>query len=400
MATKIEQPTTDERTQRTKERVLATIRDFYEGRAQLRRGLCLLRAGQADAAIEALQQAKRLGCSERTLPSLLASALCATSSGCADDATPEGANALETDEIQRAHLLWVSGKPGEAIATLREAIQADSERAELHYQLGLFLTQVEQYEEAELRFEQAINIEPHHASAAVSLAMCCGVRGAPGEAVRHLQTVQARRPFDGRIALLLAQAVNASSVDANTACSAVRVEVPHGDAEYPSSEIEELARVIRLEPDFVDAFLAIPRSDINDGVFAMLLRTLQAAMENEPERADLLFHCGRVLDRLGDASAAVTAEESAVAIDPTFTRALIELAKLYRRTDRTRDAAERLEQAVTAGADYADVHCMLGQLYHKLGDATKALNAFARALEINENYAEARAGLALVAEPA
>lgn len=400
MATKIEQKAADGPSHRAKERVLTTIREFYEGRAQLRRGLCLLRAGQIDAAIDALHRAKRLGCSDRTLPSLLASALCATSRGSADEMIPECVNASGTDEIQQAHLLWVSGRPGEAIATLREAIQADSERAELHYQLGLFLTQVEQYEEAELRFEQAINIEPHHASAAASLAMCCGVRGAPGEAVRHLRAAQARRPFDGRIALLLAQAVKAASGNGSTLRAAVPVDVPDEATDYPASEIEELASVIRLEPDFVDAFLAIPRADVDDGVFAMLLRTLHAAMEHEPERADLLFHCGRVLDRLGDSAAATTAEESAVALDPKFTRALIELAKLYRRTDRTRDAAERLEQAVAAGADYADVHCMLGQLYQKLGDAAKALNAFARALEINEDYAEARAGLALVAEPA
>lgn len=400
MPTKMEQKTTDDRTERTKARVLATIRDFYEGRAQLRRGLCLLRAGQLDAAIGALQQAKRLGCGDRTLPSLLASALCATSGGSTEGENPACASSSATDEIQRAHLLWASGKPGEAIATLREAIQADAERAELHYQLGLLLTQLEQYEEAELRFEQAINIEPHHAAAAVSLAMCCGVRGAAGEAVRHLQRVQARRPFDGRIALLLAKAAQAAKHDSATAGGAVPVEVPTDEEAYPASEIEELARVIRLEPDFVDAFLAIPRKDVDDGVFAMLLTTLQAALEHEPERADLLFHCGRVLDRLGDDAAAVTAEESAVQLDPTFTRALIELAKLYRRTDRTRDAAERLEQAVAAGADYADVHCMLGQLYHKLGDASKAMNAFTRALEINEDYSEARAGLALVAEPA
>src|SRR3954470_1203295 len=59
-------------------------------------------------------------------------------------------------------------------------------------------------------------------------------------------------------------------------------------------------------------------------------------------------------------------------------------------------AAGHLEQAVTRGAAFADVHHMLGIIYHHLGEFEAAQRAFQKALEINPAYVEAGLNLAIV----
>jgi len=76
-----------------------------------------------------------------------------------------------------------------------------------------------------------------------------------------------------------------------------------------------------------------------------------------------------------------------------------ELVALGKEHFQRRDyslAAGHLEQAVTRGAAFADVHHMLGLIYHHLGEFEAAQSAFQKALEINPAYVEAGLNLAIV----
>ena len=70
------------------------------------------------------------------------------------------------------------------------------------------------------------------------------------------------------------------------------------------------------------------------------------------------------------------------------------MGKLYRDTDRTEDATTRLEQAIVAGAEYADVYYLLGNLYRDQGQVGRARSAYRRALAINNRYEAAQQALA------
>src|SRR5437899_4131500 len=59
-------------------------------------------------------------------------------------------------------------------------------------------------------------------------------------------------------------------------------------------------------------------------------------------------------------------------------------------------AAGHLEQAVARGVAFADVHHMLGVVYHHLGEFAAAQRALEKALAINPNYVEAGLNLAIV----
>jgi len=372
------------------------IKSHFAAARQVGRGVCLLNAGEYDKAREAFLEAETHGSTDRSLPEYLAACLLGTRGpGDAVDVLGESVRSGEDETrttIRHALALWAAGRREDALTTLRRAVAADAECAELHFQLGTLLTCLDEYEEAELRFTQAVSIDRNHAEALMSLAMCCGVRGEAAEAVVHLQRAQARRPNDARIGLLLAQAAKS----ARDTGHAVEIRATPSDPRSINEQrgIEELSRVIENEPDFVDAFLSIPPGEVDEGVFAMLLKTLRAALERQPEHAELHYHCGRVLGRLGRHEDAIDANVRAVQLDPRFTRALIELGKLYQRTNRADDAMTRLEQAVDAGAEYADVYYVLGNLYRACGNLTRARSAYRRALDINHYYADASRALA------
>jgi tetratricopeptide (TPR) repeat protein len=378
----------DNRVKLGAEELLRLLRTRFEAADQVRRGVCLLNAGRYDEAEAAFARAAEVGSTDQSLPSYMAA--CLLGQGRADAAVDTFARLATNDDsqpaarVRHALTLWAAGKSDEAIQSLREGISLDSECAELHFQLGTLLTSLEKYDEAELRFTQALNIERDHTEALVSLAMCCAIRNAPGEALAHLRKAQARRPHDARIGLLLTQAAKAVQQWGH----AVRVcaDMPSGEPAHDDRGIDELARAIEAEPDFVEAFLALPVGQVDEDVFAVLLKAIDATLERHRGRAEFYYLSGRVLDRMGRQQDAIAKNEEAVRIAPGFTQALIELAKLYQKTDRTADAVTRLEQAIAAGADYADVHFRLGNLYRDQGRVGRARSAYKRALVLNERY--------------
>ena len=376
--------------------LMELLKSQYQAADQVRRGVCLLNAGRYDEAAAAFSRARQLGSTDRSLPSYIAG--CLVGQGRADEAAQQWARRVDeapsdsVSRIRHAQSLWAAGKAGTAIESLRRAVRDDPECAELHVQLGTMLAATERFDEAELRFTQALTIDREQTEALISLALCCGARGAASEAVSYLQRAQARRPHDARIGLLLAEA--AKAMQQQGLAVRVRANIAEVDESKDRRGIEELSRLIEADPDFVDAFLSIPAGEVDERVFAMLLSTLEVALERQPEHAELHFHCGRILDRLGRRDDAIGANERAVEIDPTFTRALIELGKLYRETDRTEDATTRFEQAIVAGAEFADVYYLLGNLYRDQGQVGRARSAYRRALAINNRYEAAQQALA------
>jgi len=77
-------------------------------------------------------------------------------------------------------------------------------------------------------------------------------------------------------------------------------------------------------------------------------------------------------------------------------RELVALGKDHFQRGDWSLAAGYLEQVAGRGVPFADVHHMLGVIYHHLGEFESAQKAFQRALEINPDYVEAALNLSIV----
>lgn len=283
--------------------------------------------------------------------------------------------------IQLALAHYREGHAEKAAATLREGLDYPTPHADLHYELGVLAIAGEDYLEAQRAFERAILANPRHAPAHERLAQLASLNHDIDRALTLLERAHALDPHNARIALQLS--VLAQGASAAGRPTRIRWQDPGRATPLDEADLDRLTRAITAEPDFVEAFLSLPKTEVDREVFSMLAAILQRALRAHPEYADLHCHCGAVYQRLDRPLDAIHHTERAVAINPRYVDALVQLARLYGQTEQWVMAVERLEQAIRAGADYPDVHALLGKLSAAGGQRDRAQAAYRRARELS-----------------
>ncbi|MEK6644129.1 MAG: tetratricopeptide repeat protein [Planctomycetota bacterium] len=381
------------------ERGLAsTLARFYLGQAHLKLGVDQLNGTEYGAAAKSFLAAREINPDSTDLSRYLARCHAALrqfdlvanelerdqAAGRADDALP----------IRLAHAFARDHQIHRALETLETAIRSQPARADLHYHLGVLHASTDDFASGLPCLVTAAQLDPSNVSIVRNLALAYGALGRMPEAAMTLATAQQLAPHDANVAWLFARAVEAvRAVDASIDLT----PAPARAAPVNDQALAQLGEIIIAEPDFVEAFLSLPASEVDHELFAMLAATLRRALENHPDYADLHFHCARVYERLGRPEAAIEEARDAIRINPSYVQALIVLGRLYGAKHQSSEAINRLEAAIEAGGDYPDVHCMLGELYRNQGKRIEAGAAYRRALELNADYSAAQRGLEAVA---
>ncbi len=372
----------------------ATLARFYLGQAHLQLGIGEFRLGHYASAAKHFTAARALNPGSADLSRYLLA--CHVGRGRFDKAAEELERVRDAGAdddalpIRLAHALARDGQHDRAVETLENATHVAPQRADLRFQLGLLHAAVGDFDRAVTVLDQAAGLAPLDVEIRQHLGLALAARGDASQAVEHLSVAQKLRPNDAYIGLLLTLAAKAAtgaghevSVDAASA----------GPASVDPDAIETLGRIIIEEPDFVEAFLSLPTSQVDAEVFSMLAGVLERALECHPDYADLHFHCSRVYSRLGRTESAVAEADRAVEINPRYVQALIQLGRLYAEMDLSAKAIDRLRAAVEFGGDYPDVHFMLAELHRKDGRRESARAEYRRALALNANYDSARRAL-------
>ncbi len=372
----------------------STLARYYLSRSHHRLACELLQAGRHDQAAAHFTAAGELSPSTTDLPHYLADCYLAQRRFDAASHQLEQALALghETGEtwVRLALAQYQAGDPFRAVATLRQAVRHRPGDAEVHHQLGIVAAAMGELSQAQHHFEAAIARDPSHARALERLAQCCAIQGRHERALRYLERAHQIEPENSRIAWQLTLLAPEEAARILSVAPAARTRIDH-------RALDRLARIILEEPEFIDAFVALPPTAADPEVFLTLSATLRRTLEKHPGYADLQYRYGLVQQRLACSTQAIAAAERALQINPRYVNALILLAQLYAQTDRAADAVDRIEAAISAGADYPDVHCLMGRLCQRIGSIERARTAYRRALELNDQYQEAREALASLA---
>ncbi len=371
---------------------------FYASQAYYRLGLELFRHGQYGEAAQRFRAAAQMNPEAGSLGRFIVS--CRIREQRLDVAAAEVESMLarqpgqESLRVQLAQIRWKQGNRIECASILNQGLEKHPESAELHYQLGLVLASEDRIADAQRYFERAAALNPRHAGALERLAQCCSLSNRHERALRYLERAHQIDPSNRRILWQI-------SILAQAFGSEVQVAITETPEEWASRleerDLERLSDAILAEPDFVEAILSVPESEVDSEVFSAMASILEKALQKRPEYADLHYHCGVVYRRIGQSQDAIRHAEEAVRINPRYVNALILLAQLYGQTDRLSAGIERLEQAIAAGGDYPDVHYLIGQLYQSSGDLHRARAAYERALDLNQQYQAARDALSSLA---
>lgn len=372
-----------------------TLAKFYLGQAHLKFGVEHLNAGRHAVAIQHFTIARQLNPEAAGLSRYLAACYAAQRNfGLAAnelESTPDTEIDEGTQSIRIAHAQARDGRSQEAAETLVKALDAQPFRNDIRIQLGLLYAATEEYLDAVCVFQEAVEQAPLDADARKYFGLALAASEDHAEAAEQLAIAHRLRPNDAYLGMLLASALDASK----TTCVKLRID-PATDTLAPTDEcsIDALSELVASEPDFIEAFLNLPRTGMDEGLFSLMAGVLERALSRNPEYADLHYHCARVYERLGREDDAIDAARKAVSLNPRYVQALIQLGRLYAEQDETLEARERLSEAILFGGDYPDVHYLVGEMYRRDGDRLSAADAYRRALEINKNYDRARIALA------
>jgi Flp pilus assembly protein TadD len=158
--------------------------------------------------------------------------------------------------------------------------------------------------------------------------------------------------------------------------------------------VEQLQRCLALNPNFDSAMTGLARALAKLGRLDEAKSWLRKALEINPENYRAWYQTGS-LEARSDPSAALSAYQRAIAIQPNFSPGQRDLGmSLFQQKDYA-GAASHLEKALSLGLDDARLHNFLGICYSQTGQLLKAVREHQRAIAIDPKLAEAHLNLAL-----
>jgi len=380
---------------RGQDNLIGRLARFYEALSHRELGLSCMRQGRFEQAATHLRLAAAKGGRHANLSSYLAAAY--AGAGKYDDCACELERACDCDDdgaatSRLAQAQWRSGRREQAYLTLLVALRKHAHSVALHMQMGLFLSAEERFAEARGHFQQAAHRDCTSARAHFYLGLCCSALHEPLDAVRAFQRAFDLRGHDTHLALHLSLAARAAQQSGHS----VRLQLRETPQPPATSHVRQLARYIAGESDFVEAFLALPPSDADADLFGLLAGLLEMALQEHPTYADLHGRLSQVYARLGRLDDARYAAQAALNFNPRYVQVLVHLARMEADAGDPERAVEHARRAIACGGDWADVHCLAGEMLAPR-DPAQARRHLERALEINHNYTQAARALSRLA---
>jgi tetratricopeptide (TPR) repeat protein len=109
-----------------------------------------------------------------------------------------------------------------------------------------------------------------------------------------------------------------------------------------------------------------------------------------PKSFDALHLYGLVAFQLGDADSAIDYVRKALAVDSKHALAYFNLANILRSQKKIAEAADAYQKAIANNLEHAQVEYMYGVTLQELNQAEEALKHFAKAVELQPNFLDAK----------
>lgn len=289
--------------------------------------------------------------------------------GAAAEADPSNAEAVVL--LGRAHLarkdIPAAGR------TLEGAVARGVEAAPVYFALAEVYTLSGHPENAIPAMRLAVERDPGNEFYRFRYAMMLTDTRAPKAAVIRLQEALEKFPRSSRLwfALGVAQFTDRRVIDAADA----------------------FRRAAEIDPRFAPALAYLGMTYAEQGLYTEAIPFYEQAIaaDEHLSPARYLLADAMLKQASSDAGRAEEHLTRAVAIDPTFVPAQLELAKLLFRTNRAAEAARLLERLVGAKSDVAQAYYQLGQVYVRLkrvADAKIAFENFKRLSDTQQQQTE------------
>jgi tetratricopeptide (TPR) repeat protein len=278
----------------------------------------------------------------------------------------------------KANQLLAAGNARAAAAAYREALRADPNNPQLHYNLSLALDQLGDQTAERRELEKTIQLNPDLAVAHNQLGILAMQRGRNSEAEAAFKKAIAGDP----------QYADAQS----------NLGVLYAREGKDSEAAAQYQQAIVSDPKYTKAYVNLGLLLAQHGQVAQGEQQLRAAIQINPEDPGAYTALGMIQGKSGRAAEAVESFRKAVALQPNSADAHLNLGiALVDQYDRTNGFKE-FSEAARLDPHSAAVHYNLGRFYFETAKYEEARKELEEAVRLEPNHALALYFLALASK--
>jgi tetratricopeptide (TPR) repeat protein len=278
------------------------------------------------------------------------------------------AGLLLGQDVQHAIDLQKKGDWKGAAEAYRAFLADHPSEAAIHSNLGVVLSQLGRFEEAEHEYSEALRLSPGNPGIELNLALVYYKSGRISDAARELNLISSSGGENAQVVLLLADCYLRMG-DNKKVIELLRplrekdqgnlgIAYVYGMALIRDQRIEEgqvvLDRILK-DGNSAEAHFLLGSQMFAAGDFPGAVREFQAAADRNPDLPTLQSYYGQALLNTGDPDGAAAAFRKELARDPIDFDSNLRLAEILIERKKPEEAAPLLERAARVRPDSAQV---------------------------------------------
>jgi tetratricopeptide (TPR) repeat protein len=295
------------------------------------------------------------------------------------------------------------------VTSLRQALEARPNAAELHSLLGATLLVQRNFAEARTELGRALELDAGLLEAKRYLAQAHYNLGEWDFAVDVGHQYLAERPADAQVRMLVAQSLVRLNrmPEARKELDQIPDENRNGEVYYAFGRVaqarKDLAEARKYllmadkdMPDNSEILTALLQLDVQEKRVAESKARIDEAVQHKPDDAKLRQLQGVVAAIDGRDNDAEAAFKKAIELDPLDVSSYERLGRFYSARGKLDETTKVYEQALELNPDKAILHHYLGVLYELAGDRDRAIQRYEDAVRLGPDLAEAKNNLAFL----
>ncbi len=260
------------------------------------------------------------------------------------------------------------GRYKEALGHFQRAALLDPDDLGSKFRIGGALRRDGQFEEAAKAFDIVAAVDKDYPGLALERGLLYEASGHSEEALKQYEDALAKAPNDPDLMLR----VGCGKVAANRAEQAE----------------ELLKKVLSQRPSSAETHHCLGRALLVQGTrLADALRTLERAVELDPNRAEYFLYVGWAANEAGNVPKAEKALAEALRLDQGLADAYWQRGVLRQRQGAVRDAIADLTKALALRPSRHEAHASLADAYYDLGREQEALKEWQLAIQAQPDNA-------------
>ncbi|MBF0358576.1 MAG: tetratricopeptide repeat protein [Magnetococcales bacterium] len=268
-----------------------------------------------------------------------------------------------------------------AIGLFQRAINIDSSRALLYYNLGTSFYQSRRREEAIHALESALKKEPGNTKINDYLNTILSTNEDLQDAVAFHKS--------GKLVEAMECYKKSLTTDPENPIALCNVGTILREQGLLDEAIASLEKAVSFHPEYGDAYYNLGNTLKDKGELDKAIKAYQKVIEVKPGFATAYNNLGAVLVELGRFDAAIECYQNAMKMNPDSAEIYLNYANVLKKQGRLDEAVECYQKAAVINPGYAETFNSLGNILLDQGMAQEAGVNFKKAIAINTEFAEA-----------